>query len=96
MQQKLFDKLKAAVANINAALKIKDEAKISEAKELKLCDGKNLVSGEMQMRVKDLCTLTSVKFDSSPNHHYAKLVGGGEGDRCWICYLKPRFAFFFQ
>ena len=94
-------------------MKIKDEAKISEAKELLLRDGKNLVSdwmdkhhgsivtdnnifGEMQTRVKDPCTLTSVKFDSSPNHHYAKLVGGGEGDRCWICYLKPRFAFFFQ
>ena len=77
-------------------MKIKEEAKISEAKEVLLRDGKNLVSdwmdkhhgsivtdnnifGEMQTRVKDPCTLTSVKFDSSPNHHYAKLVGDYAG-----------------
>jgi len=44
MQQKLFDKLKAAVANIEAAVKSKDETKISEAKEVLLRDGKDLVS----------------------------------------------------
>ena len=44
MQQKLFDKLKAAVANIEAAVKTKDETKISEAKEVLLRDGKDLVS----------------------------------------------------
>ena len=44
MQQKLFDKLKAAVANIEEAVKSKDEAKISEAKAVLLKDGKDLVS----------------------------------------------------
>ena len=44
MQQKLFDKLKAALANIEAAVKTNDEAKISEAKDTLLRDGKDLVS----------------------------------------------------
>jgi len=44
MQQKLFDKLKAALANIEAAVKTNDEAKISEAKATLLRDGKDLVS----------------------------------------------------
>ena len=44
MQQKLFDKLKAAILNIEAAVKTKDEAKIGEAKEALLRDGKDLVS----------------------------------------------------
>ena len=44
MQQKLFNKLKAAIENIEAAVKAKDEAKIGEAKEALLLDGKDLVS----------------------------------------------------
>ena len=44
MQQKLFNKLKAAIENIEAAVKAKDEAKIGEAKETLLQDGKDLVS----------------------------------------------------
>jgi len=44
MQLKLFDKLKTAIENIEAAVKTKDEAKIGEAKEALLRDGKDLVS----------------------------------------------------
>ena len=43
----VWQTLKTAVANIEAALKIKEEAKISEAKEVLLRDGKNLVSDWM-------------------------------------------------
>jgi len=44
MQQKLFDKLKLAIANIDEAVKSNDEARISEAKATLLRDGKDLVS----------------------------------------------------
>ena len=44
MQLKLFEKLKTAIENIEAAVKTKDEAKINEAKEALLRDGKDLVS----------------------------------------------------
>ena len=146
MQQKLFDKLKSAVANIEAAVKTKDETKISEAKEVLLRDGKDLVSdwldkhhgstvtdnnifGELpryweEEYHKDMAALNVLppdclvrvreyvpeiveyiekiiekgyayesngsvyfdvgKFDSSPNHHYAKLVPEAIGDTAAI------------
>ena len=44
MQEKLFGKLKAAIANIEAAVKSGDAGKISEAKDVLLKDGKDVIS----------------------------------------------------
>ena len=44
MQQRLFDKLKAAIANIETAVKSGDAGKISEARDVLLKDGKDVIS----------------------------------------------------
>ena len=142
MQEKLFEKLKAALAGLETAVNSKDEQKISSARAVLLRDGKDLLSDWMDSQHGSTVTenkifaelpryweeeyhkdmealnvlppdcLTRVseyvpevvdfiqkiivkgyayesngsvyfdvhKFDSKPNHHYAKLVPEAFGD----------------